>query len=61
MAYADEVILLIFAKHLEEIEHPFDMTFEEISRWMNDIYLEVAKHKSLIELIPSWKREKTSR
>lgn len=37
VAYADDVAVVIVAKHLEEINLAFDMTFERVNQWMNAV------------------------
>lgn len=34
VAYADDLALVVLAKHFEEIRLAFDITFEIISRWI---------------------------
>lgn len=55
VAYADDVAVVIVAKHLEEINHIFDITFERINRWMDTVNLQLAKHKTEAVLITSRK------
>jgi len=59
VAYADDVAVVIVAKHLEEIELAFDVSFERISQWMNTVNLELAKHKTEVVLITSRKQAET--
>ncbi|XP_015509714.2 uncharacterized protein LOC107216897 [Neodiprion lecontei] len=55
VAYADDVAVVIVAKHLEEINLAFDITFSRINRWMDMMNLELAKHKTEAVLITSRK------
>lgn len=55
VAYADDVAVVIVAKHLEEINLAFDITFSRINLWMEMMNLELAKHKTEAVLITSRK------
>ncbi|GBP95657.1 hypothetical protein EVAR_67863_1 [Eumeta japonica] len=46
VAYADDVAVVIVAKHLDEICRLFDITFEQVNRWMDTVNLQLAKHKT---------------
>lgn len=46
VAYADDVAVVIVAKHLDEIRLMFDVTFEKIDRWMNTDNLQRANQKT---------------
>lgn len=59
VAYADDVAVVIVAKHLEEINLAFDVTFESVNRWMNSVNLQLAQHKTEAVLITSRKRAET--
>lgn len=55
VAYADDVAVVIVAKHLDEIKHVFGKTFEQINRWMDSMNLQLAKQKIEAVLITSRK------
>lgn len=55
VAYADDVAAVIVAKHLDEIQHLFDITFEKINQWMDTVNLQLAKQKTEAVLITSRK------
>ncbi|GBP75629.1 Retrovirus-related Pol polyprotein from type-1 retrotransposable element R1 [Eumeta japonica] len=55
VAYADDVAVVIVAKHLDEICRLFDITFEQVNRWMDTVNLQLAKHKTEAVLITSRK------
>lgn len=59
VAYADDVAVVIVAKHLEEINLAFDITFGRINVWMETMNLELAKHKTGAVLITSRKTAET--
>ncbi|GBP72849.1 hypothetical protein EVAR_48833_1 [Eumeta japonica] len=48
-------ISLIVAKHLDEIQHLFDITFKQINQWMDSVNLQLAKQKTEAVLITSRK------
>lgn len=50
---------MIVAKHLEEINLAFDITFRRINMWMNTVNLQPAKHKTEAVLITSRKKIET--
>lgn len=58
-SYADDVAIVIVAKHIEEIKIAFNITFERISRWMKVVNLLVAIHKTQAVLISSRKQVET--
>lgn len=45
VAFADDVAVIITAKHLEEINKIFEETFERIQHWMNTVGLKLAEQK----------------
>ncbi len=55
VAYADDVPVVIVAKHLDEIRHMFDITLERVNRWMDTGNLQLAKQKIEAVLITSRK------
>ncbi|GBP78994.1 Putative 115 kDa protein in type-1 retrotransposable element R1DM [Eumeta japonica] len=55
VAYADDVAVVIVAKHLDEICRLFDITFEQVNRWMDTVNLQLAEHKTEAVLIISRK------
>lgn len=55
VAYADDVAVVVVAKHLDEINHMFDITFEQVNRWMDAVNLQLAKQKTEAVLITSRK------
>ncbi|GBP51506.1 hypothetical protein EVAR_44481_1 [Eumeta japonica] len=55
VAYADDVAVVIVAKHLDEINNMLDITFERIRRSMDTVSLQLAKHKTEAVLITSRK------
>lgn len=57
--YADDVAILIVAKHLNELVLAFDITYERISQWMRTVCLELAEHKTEAVLITSRKKIET--
>ena len=59
VAFADDVAVVIVAKHLVEINLIFDITFGRISRWMDTVGLKLAEHKTEAVLITSRKRIET--
>jgi len=56
VAYADDVAIVIAAKHLEEINYAFDTTYGKISQWMKSVNLKLAEHKTEAVLITSRKQ-----
>ncbi|XP_044588806.1 uncharacterized protein LOC123267987 [Cotesia glomerata] len=54
-AYADDVAVVIVAKHLDEIHHMFDLAFQQVNQWMDTMNLQLAKHKTEAVLITSRK------
>ncbi|GBP06907.1 hypothetical protein EVAR_72341_1 [Eumeta japonica] len=61
VAYADDVAAVIVAKHLDEIQHLFDITFKQINQWMDSVNLQLAKQKTEAVLITSRKKLKQLR
>ncbi|CAL1677346.1 unnamed protein product [Lasius platythorax] len=59
VAFADDVAVVIVAKHLEEINFVFDETFAKIRRWMESVGLKLAEHKTEAVLIISKKQVET--
>ncbi|GBP54289.1 Retrovirus-related Pol polyprotein from type-1 retrotransposable element R1 2 [Eumeta japonica] len=59
VAYADDVAVIIVAKHLDEINLAFDKAFERIKQWMKTVNLQLAIHNNKAVLITS--RKKASR
>ncbi|GBP88266.1 Putative 115 kDa protein in type-1 retrotransposable element R1DM [Eumeta japonica] len=59
VAYADDVAAVIVAKHLDEIQHLFDITFKQINQWMDSVNLQLAKQKTEAVLITSRKKIET--
>lgn len=59
VAYADDVAVVIVAKHFGEINLAFDITFERVNQWMNKVKLQLAQHKTKAVLITSRKRAET--
>lgn len=55
VAYADDVAVVIVAKHLDQINHMFGITFEKVNRWMDSMNLQLAKQKTEAVLITSRK------
>ncbi|GBP65563.1 Retrovirus-related Pol polyprotein from type-1 retrotransposable element R1 2 [Eumeta japonica] len=55
VAYADDVAVVFVAKHLDEIRSLFDITFEQVNRWMDTVNLQLAEHKTEAVLITSRK------
>lgn len=55
VAYADDVAVVIVAKHLDEIKHMFAITFKQINQWMDTVNLQLAKQKTEAVLITSRK------
>ncbi|CAH2094186.1 unnamed protein product [Euphydryas editha] len=56
VAYADDVAVVIVAKHLEEISYTFDVTYRRVSQWMKSANLKLAEHKTEAVLITSRKK-----
>jgi len=56
VAYADDVAVVIVAKHLEEIILVFEITFRRINQWKDTVNLQLAKHKTQAVLIISRKK-----
>ncbi|XP_015116123.1 uncharacterized protein LOC107040517 [Diachasma alloeum] len=56
VAFADDVAVVIVAKHLAEIHLTFHLIFEEIRRWMDAVGLTLAEHKTEAVLITSRKK-----
>lgn len=46
VTYADDVAVVIVAKHLDEICHMFYITFEKVNWWMYTVNFQLAKHKT---------------
>ncbi|GBP95721.1 Retrovirus-related Pol polyprotein from type-1 retrotransposable element R1 [Eumeta japonica] len=61
VAYADDVAIVIVAKHLYEINHMSGIAFEQVNWWMNIVNLQLAHHKTEAVLITSRKSWKRSR
>ncbi|GBP22397.1 Putative 115 kDa protein in type-1 retrotransposable element R1DM [Eumeta japonica] len=59
MAYADDVAVIIVAKHFDEINLAFDKAFERINQWMKTVNLQLAKHKTEAVLITRRKKAET--
>ncbi len=59
VAFADDVAVVIVAKHLEEINFIFDTTFAKIRWWMDTVGLKLAEHKTEAVLITSRKQVET--
>lgn len=59
VAYADDVAVVIVAKHLAEIEMAFDITLRRVNLWMDMMNLQLAKHKTEAVLITSRKTVET--
>ncbi|XP_074106569.1 uncharacterized protein LOC141532222 [Cotesia typhae] len=59
VAYADDVAVVIVAKHLDEINHMLDIIFEHVNQWMNTVNLQLAAHKIEAVLITSRKAIET--
>ena len=59
MAFADDLALVIVAKHLEEVNWIFDKTYDIIRRWMNQAGLKLAEHKTEAVLVTSKKQKET--
>ncbi|KMQ84101.1 reverse transcriptase, partial [Lasius niger] len=59
VAFADDVAVVIVAKHLEDINFVFDETFAKIRRWMESVGLKLAEHKTEAVLIISKKQVET--
>ncbi|KMQ82443.1 hypothetical protein RF55_22966, partial [Lasius niger] len=59
VAFADDVAVVIVAKHLKEINFIFDETFAKIRRWMESVGLKLAEHKTEAVLITSRKKVET--
>ncbi|GBO99933.1 Retrovirus-related Pol polyprotein from type-1 retrotransposable element R1 [Eumeta japonica] len=59
VAYADDVAVIIVAKHLDEINLAFDKAFERINQWMETVNLQLAKYKTKAVLITSRKKAET--
>ncbi|CAH2092422.1 unnamed protein product [Euphydryas editha] len=59
VAYADDVAVVIVAKHLEEVTFAFDTTVEKIRHWMDTVGLQLAEHKTEAVLITSRKQVET--
>ncbi|GBP20510.1 Retrovirus-related Pol polyprotein from type-1 retrotransposable element R1 [Eumeta japonica] len=55
VAYADDVAVVIVAKHLDETRRLFDITFEQVNRWMDTVNLQLAERKTEAVLITSRK------
>ncbi|GBP54612.1 Retrovirus-related Pol polyprotein from type-1 retrotransposable element R1 [Eumeta japonica] len=51
VAYADDIAIMIVAKHLDEIRRLFDITFEQVNRWMDTVNLQLTEHKTEAVLI----------
>lgn len=61
VAFADDVAVVISAKHKEELNWIFDVTFNRISQWMRQNGLCLAEHKTEAVLITSRKKSRPSR
>ncbi|GBP70548.1 Retrovirus-related Pol polyprotein from type-1 retrotransposable element R1 [Eumeta japonica] len=59
VAYADDVAVIIVAKHLDEINLAFDKAFERIKQWMKTVNLQLVKHKTDAVLITRRKKAET--
>ncbi|XP_015122231.1 uncharacterized protein LOC107044734 [Diachasma alloeum] len=53
VAFAENIAVVIVAKHLEEINFIYDMTYEKIRRWMDTVRLKLAEYKTETVLINS--------
>ncbi|GBP82899.1 hypothetical protein EVAR_66575_1 [Eumeta japonica] len=56
VAYADDVAVVIVAKHLDEINHISGIAVEQVNRWMNTVNLQLAHYKTEAVLISSRKK-----
>lgn len=59
VAFADDVAVVITAKHLEEVNSIFEETLVQIQRWMSSVGLKLAEHKTEAVLITSRKIRET--
>ncbi|GBP79827.1 Putative 115 kDa protein in type-1 retrotransposable element R1DM [Eumeta japonica] len=59
VAYADDVAVVIVAKHLDQKNLAFDKAFERISHWIDTVNLPLAKYKTEALLITSRKKAET--
>lgn len=59
VTYADDVAVVIVAKHLEETEIAFDIIFRRVNLWMDMVNLQLAKHKTEAGLITNRKTVET--
>ncbi|GBP15362.1 Retrovirus-related Pol polyprotein from type-1 retrotransposable element R1 [Eumeta japonica] len=59
VAYADDVAVVIVAKHLDEINHMSGIDFKQVNWWMNTVNLQLAHHKTEAVLITSRKKLET--
>lgn len=60
VAFADDLAVIVVAKHLEEVNWTFDKTFQIIRRWMDLAGLQLAEHKTEAVLITSRKQIETT-
>jgi len=59
VAFADDVAVVIVAKHLEELESAFSTTIKRIRQWMRTADLSLAEHKTEALLVSGRKRMET--
>ena len=59
VAFADDVAVVLVAKHLEEREAAFSITIRRIRQWMQSADLSLAEHKTEALLVSSRKKMET--
>ena len=59
VAFADDMAVVLVAKHLEELQAAFSTTIRRIRQWMRSADLSLAKHKTKALLVSSRKKMET--
>ena len=59
VAFADDVAVVLVAKHLEELQAAFSTTIRRIRQWMRSADLSLAEHKTEALLVSSPKKIET--
>lgn len=59
VAFADDVAVVLVAKHLEELQAAFSTTISRIRQWMRSADLSLAEHKTEALLVSSRKKMET--
>ena len=59
VAFADDIAIVIVAKHPDELVHLFNITFERYQKWLEEMGQKLTRHKTECTLITSRKAMET--